>query len=160
MSVGLARIHPSDCETHAIALNGSARLDSSRRETYRCTLAGPFATPPEDCGGVPGYGEFVQAMANPDDPEHNHLAEWVGTDTRKPHQRRGELKRGARHPLPNPPRSGDPGSERPRDKSGDVRPRPRSADRRRPPLLGLSYGHSALTICGRASASDGRSADN
>lgn len=47
-------------------------------------VAGACATPPEDCGGVPGYAEFVQAMANPDDPEHDHLAEWIGTDTWDP----------------------------------------------------------------------------
>ena len=44
-----------------------------------------------------------------------------------PNKRCVELKRGARHPLSNPPRSGDPGSERPRDDPGEVRPRPRSA---------------------------------
>ena len=47
-------------------------------------VGGACATPPEDCGGVPGYAEFVQAMANPDDPEHDHLAEWIGTDTWDP----------------------------------------------------------------------------
>ncbi len=47
-------------------------------------VAGACATPPEDCGGVPGYAEFMQAMANPGDPEHDHLAEWIGTDTWDP----------------------------------------------------------------------------
>jgi len=47
-------------------------------------IAGAGATPPEDCGGVPGYGEFVRAMANPDDPEHEHFVEWIGADTWDP----------------------------------------------------------------------------
>ena len=47
-------------------------------------VGGACATPPEDCGGVPGYAEFVQAMADPDDPEHDNLAEWNGTDTWDP----------------------------------------------------------------------------
>ena len=47
-------------------------------------VGGACATPPEDCGGVPGYAELVQAMANPDDPEHDNLAEWIGTDTWDP----------------------------------------------------------------------------
>jgi hypothetical protein len=47
-------------------------------------VGGACATPPEDCGGVPGYAEFVQAMADPDDPEHDNLAEWIGTDTWDP----------------------------------------------------------------------------
>jgi hypothetical protein len=45
---------------------------------------GACATPPEDCGGVHGYAEFIQSMANPDDPEHEHLAEWVGAATWDP----------------------------------------------------------------------------
>ncbi len=42
---------------------------------------GACATPPEDCGGVPGYAEFVRALANPDDSEHDDLVEWIGADT-------------------------------------------------------------------------------
>ncbi|WP_049809772.1 plasmid pRiA4b ORF-3 family protein [Variovorax paradoxus] len=45
---------------------------------------GACATPPEDCGGAPGYAEFVRAMANPDDPEHDNLVEWIGTDAWDP----------------------------------------------------------------------------
>ena len=45
---------------------------------------GACATPPEDCGGAPGYAEFVRAMANPDDPEHDDLVEWIGTDAWDP----------------------------------------------------------------------------
>ena len=47
-------------------------------------VGGACATPPEDCGGVPGYAEFVQAMANSDHPEHDNLTEWIGTDTWDP----------------------------------------------------------------------------
>jgi len=31
-------------------------------------VGGSGATPPEDCGGVPGYADFVQAMSDPSDP--------------------------------------------------------------------------------------------
>ena len=41
-------------------------------------VGGASATPPEDCGGVPGYAEFVQAMADPDHPEHAEMSEWIG----------------------------------------------------------------------------------
>jgi hypothetical protein len=47
-------------------------------------VGGACAAPPEDCGGVPGYAEFVQAMANSDDPEHDNLAEWIGAETWNP----------------------------------------------------------------------------
>lgn len=45
---------------------------------------GACAAPPEDCGGVPGYAEFVRTMADSGDPEHAHMAEWVGVDTWDP----------------------------------------------------------------------------
>lgn len=47
-------------------------------------VGGACATPPEDCGGVPGYTDFVKAMADPDDPEHAHLAAWIGAETWDP----------------------------------------------------------------------------
>lgn len=47
-------------------------------------VGGASATPPEDCGGVPGYAEFVRAMADPNDSEHAHLAEWIGVDSWDP----------------------------------------------------------------------------
>jgi hypothetical protein len=47
-------------------------------------VGGACATPPEDCGGIPGYAEFMRAMADPNDPEHEHLAEWAGVQTWDP----------------------------------------------------------------------------
>jgi len=47
-------------------------------------VGGARATPPEDCGGVAGYAEFVQAMAYADHPEHDNLVKWIGTDTWDP----------------------------------------------------------------------------
>ena len=44
-------------------------------------VGGAGATPPEDCGGVSGYEDFVRAMADPDHPEHAHLAQWISADT-------------------------------------------------------------------------------
>jgi len=34
--------------------------------------------PPEDVGGIPGYYEFLDAMADPKHPEHKHLKSWHG----------------------------------------------------------------------------------
>jgi len=47
-------------------------------------VGGACATPPEDCGGVPGYAEFMRVMGDPDDPEHENLAEWFGAQTWDP----------------------------------------------------------------------------
>ena len=30
----------------------------------------------QDCGGASGYEEFLEAISNPDDPEHNAMAVW------------------------------------------------------------------------------------
>ena len=43
----------------------------------RC-LAGARACPPEDVGGIPGYESFLQALNDPNHPEHDDLLEWIG----------------------------------------------------------------------------------
>lgn len=43
-------------------------------------VAGANAAPPDDCGGVPGYADFVQAMADPAHPEHEDMKAWIGRD--------------------------------------------------------------------------------
>ena len=41
-------------------------------------LDGQNACPPEDVGGLPGYGEFLEAIRNPDHEEHQNMLEWCG----------------------------------------------------------------------------------
>ena len=43
-------------------------------------LKGKRACPPEDIGGVWGYADFLEALTDPDDAEHNDYLEWVGED--------------------------------------------------------------------------------
>lgn len=43
----------------------------------RC-LAGSRACPPEDCGGPGGYAQLLETLANPADPEHESMLEWLG----------------------------------------------------------------------------------
>ena len=40
-------------------------------------IGGARACPPEDCGGVWGYAELVDALANKEHPRHAELTEWV-----------------------------------------------------------------------------------
>ncbi len=43
----------------------------------RC-IGGARACPPEDCGGVWGYVDFLKAVQNPRHKEHDEMLEWVG----------------------------------------------------------------------------------
>ena len=43
----------------------------------RC-VEGARACPPEDVGGVWGYADFLEAMADPKHPEHRDMKEWIG----------------------------------------------------------------------------------
>lgn len=43
----------------------------------RC-LKGKRACPPEDVGGVWGYDSFLEAIQDPDHPEHDIMLEWIG----------------------------------------------------------------------------------
>lgn len=41
-------------------------------------IGGENTCPPEDVGGVPGYEEFLAALADPNDPQHGGLKAWIG----------------------------------------------------------------------------------
>ncbi|WP_293371686.1 plasmid pRiA4b ORF-3 family protein [Nevskia sp.] len=41
-------------------------------------LAGEFACPPEDCGGVPGYEDLIAVLAGQDCEEKDEMLTWIG----------------------------------------------------------------------------------
>jgi hypothetical protein len=43
-------------------------------------LSGERAGPPEDCGGVDGFQRFLEALRDPDDPEHEEYRTWIGAN--------------------------------------------------------------------------------
>lgn len=61
---------------HAIKLEGTARAEPGIKYP-RCT-DGKRSGPPEDVGGVWGYAEFLEAIADPEHERHEELMEWAG----------------------------------------------------------------------------------
>ena len=45
---------------------------------YPRYLGGERAAPPEDCGGVPGFYELLEAYHDPKHPDHEEIREWLG----------------------------------------------------------------------------------
>jgi Plasmid pRiA4b ORF-3-like protein len=45
---------------------------------YPICIKGKGACPPEDCGGIWGYASFLEAINDPEHPEHEEMLEWVG----------------------------------------------------------------------------------
>lgn len=44
---------------------------------YPRFIEGERDCPPEDCGGIPGFYEMLEARADPQHPDHAEIAEWL-----------------------------------------------------------------------------------
>ncbi|BAS26481.1 plasmid pRiA4b ORF-3 family protein [Limnochorda pilosa] len=53
-------------------------LEPSAVASYPICVEGARACPPEDCGSVPGYHEFCEAMLDEAHPEHEEMRDWYG----------------------------------------------------------------------------------
>jgi Plasmid pRiA4b ORF-3-like protein len=65
-----------DSWEHEVLFEGILLAESKVK--YPLCLDGARACPPEDCGGVWGYADFVEAIQNPDNEQHEEMLEWVG----------------------------------------------------------------------------------
>ena len=61
---------------HSILLEKTLPRDPKRQ--YPCCTGGRRRCPPEDCGGPWGYLRFLEAVADPEHPEHQEMIEWFG----------------------------------------------------------------------------------
>jgi hypothetical protein len=83
---------------HEILFEGCVRAEPKGR--YPVCLEGARACPPEDVGGVGGYEEFLEALADPKHEQHDDFVQWAGTfdsETFDPKVAIKHMKRG----LPN-----------------------------------------------------------
>jgi len=61
---------------HEIVFEGCLRAESGQR--YPMCIEGERNCPPEDVGGVWGYAEFLEALADPNHEQHEDFVEWAG----------------------------------------------------------------------------------
>jgi len=65
-----------DSWEHEVLFEGSPTADPKAK--YPLCVEGQRACPPEDCGGIWGYGDFLEAIRNPKHEEHENMLEWIG----------------------------------------------------------------------------------
>ena len=63
---------------HAITIEKT--LKPKRNDRFPTCLKGVGACPPEDCGGIWGYLEFLEAIRDPKHDRHSELVAWAGDD--------------------------------------------------------------------------------
>ena len=65
-----------DSWQHDIVLEKT--LDPEPKVKYPRCVEGARACPPEDCGGIGGYADFLEAISDPKHPDHRDMKEWIG----------------------------------------------------------------------------------
>ena len=65
-----------DSWDHDVVIEKTVPYDSAIQ--YPICIAGENAGPPEDCGGMGGYYNLVEALSNKKHPEHKEMLEWHG----------------------------------------------------------------------------------
>jgi hypothetical protein len=63
---------------HEVLFEGLVPADPKVK--YPVCVEGARACPPEDCGGIWGYADFLESIQDPDNERHEELLEWIGGD--------------------------------------------------------------------------------
>ena len=61
---------------HEVLFEGVPPIDPKAKAPL--CLEGERACPPEDCGGPPGYADYLEAIADPEHEQHEEMMEWRG----------------------------------------------------------------------------------
>jgi len=48
--------------------------------SYPICVGGKLHGPPEDCGGIPGFYNLLEAISDPKHPRYEEMSEWMGDD--------------------------------------------------------------------------------
>jgi len=67
-----------DSWEHGVLLE--KRLPPDPNTAYPVCTDGQLACPPEDCGGIGGFYDLMDALGDPAHDQHDELLEWVGGD--------------------------------------------------------------------------------
>ena len=67
-----------DSWEHSIVLE--KQLPADPNTTYPVCTDGKLACPPEDCGGIPGFYDLLDALDDPNHERHEELRDWIGED--------------------------------------------------------------------------------
>ena len=62
--------------SHEVLFEGCLRAEKGRR--YPMCIEGERACPPEDVGGIWGYSDYLEALADPKHEQHEEFLEWRG----------------------------------------------------------------------------------
>jgi hypothetical protein len=62
---------------HAVVLEKLLPAQLSLDLEYPICIDGKLACPPDDCGGIPGYYELIEALADPEHDRNEEISEWI-----------------------------------------------------------------------------------
>jgi hypothetical protein len=65
-----------DSWEHSLVLE--KRLPVDPNIAYPVCTDGQLACPPEDCGGIPGFYDLVEALNDPNHERHEEMLDWIG----------------------------------------------------------------------------------
>ena len=65
-----------DSWEHSLVLEKRLLVDPNT--AYPVCTDGELACPPEDCGGIPGFYDLVEALSDPTHPRYEEMLDWIG----------------------------------------------------------------------------------